>query len=135
MEYVFVLLNIHSWVRWIVVLVALVAVVKFAMGWVRQANAAKADRTLMSVFSGLVDLQVALGIILLLISGNFALAQIEHAITMIVAAVVAHVPMRWRNRTDTQVLRNNLIVVVVVGLLIVAGVASLPGNRWFLRLP
>jgi len=133
MNFVLVLLSVHSWVRWMVVLVALFAAVKFAMGWVRQANAAKADRALMSAFSGLVDLQVALGIILLLISGNFALAQIEHAITMIVAAVITHVPMRWRDRTDTQVLRNNLIVVVVVVLLIVAGVASLPGNRWFLR--
>jgi uncharacterized membrane protein YphA (DoxX/SURF4 family) len=126
-------LALHSLVRWIIVLVALVAVVKFAMGWLQKANAQKIDRTLMSAFSGLIDLQWLLGFVLLLMTGDFSMPRIEHTFTMIVAAVVAHLPMRWRNRADTNVLRNNLIIVVVVILLVVAGIASLPGNRWFLR--
>lgn len=130
MTFIFIL---HSFLRWIVLLVALVAVVKFAVGWARKTNVMKMDRALMSAFSGLLDLQVALGIVLLLMQGDFSMPRIEHAITMIVAAVVAHLPMRWRNRVDTKVLRNNLIVVGIVIVLIVAGIASLPGNRWFVR--
>lgn len=127
------LLSLHSLVRWIVVLVALVAAVKFTWGWARKANAEKIDRALMSAFSGLVDLQILLGLVLLLMTGDFSLPRIEHTFTMIVAAVVAHLPMRWRNRADTNVLRNNVIIVIAVILLVVAGIASLPGNRWFLR--
>lgn len=127
------LLALHSLVRWIVVLVALVAVVKFALGWLQKANHEKIDRALMSAFSGLLDLQVLLGLVLLLMTGDFSMPRIEHTFTMIVAAVVAHLPMRWRTRTDTNVFRNNLIIVVLVILLVVAGIASLPGNRWFLR--
>ncbi len=32
------LLVIHSWVRWVIVLVAIVAVVKFAMGMARRSD-------------------------------------------------------------------------------------------------
>lgn len=127
------LLALHSLVRWIVVLVALVAIVKFALGWLQKANAQKIDRTLMSAFSGLVDLQILLGLVLLLMTGDFSMPRIEHLVTMIVAAVVAHLPMRWRNDTSTKALRNNLLVVVAVIVLVVAGIASLPGNRWFFR--
>jgi hypothetical protein len=127
---------LHSFVRWIIVLVALVAVVKFALGWLNKARAQKSDRALMSAFSGLVDLQVLLGLILLLGQGvmtpvGFPINRIEHFCFMIVAAIVAHVPMRWRSSDAPTALRNNLLVIVVVLVLVVLGVASLGGNRWF----
>ncbi len=128
-----ILFWLHSSVRWLVVLVALIAAIKFAAGWARRAHAEKVDRALMSAFSGLIDLQVALGVVYLLVQGIFSLQRIEHTVTMFVVAIVAHLPLRWRTRTDTNVLRNNLIVVIAVILLIIAGIASLPGSRWFLR--
>jgi hypothetical protein len=136
MNFFLLLGMLHSFVRWIIVLVALVAAIKFALGWRNKARVQKSDRALMSAFSGLVDLQVLLGLILLLGQGmmtpvGFPINRIEHFCFMIVAAIVAHTPMRWRKSDDSTALRNNLLVIVVVLVLIVLGVASLGGNRWF----
>ncbi len=128
-----ILLWLHSYVRWLVVLVAIIAAVKFAVGWLQKQKPAAMDRGLMSAFSGLVDLQVLLGLVLLIGSGIYSMQRIEHAGTMIIAAVLAHLPMLWRKGDSPNVLRNNFLVIVAVMILIVAGVTSLVGNRWILR--
>lgn len=127
-----VLLDIHSIIRWIVVVVAAAAALKFVLGWTRRTPWQAADRGLMSAFTGLIDLNVTLGIVMLLIlgiqSGDWPRERIEHAGTMLVAVIVAHATARWRKKGDdaTQ-FRNSLIVVAVVMLLIVIGVASVGG--------
>jgi len=137
MNFFLLLGTLHSFVRWIIVLVAIVAAIKFALGWLSKSRVQKVVRALMSAFSGLVDLQVLLGLIILLGQGlliagvGFPINRIEHMITMIVAAIVAHVPMRWRKSDAPTALRSNLLVIIAVLVLIVLGVASLGGNRWF----
>jgi len=135
MEFFLILRTLHSLVRWVIMLVALVAAIKFAMGWLNKAKLAKNDRALMSAFSGLMDAQVLLGLILLMGQGlttpiGFPMNRIEHMITLIVAAVVAHMPMAWKKDESATALRNNLFVIIVVVVLILFGVASLGGNRW-----
>lgn len=127
-----IVLTIHSLLRWVIVLVALVAAVKFALGWARKANpeTLRVDRALMSAFSGLIDLQTLLGIVFLFATG-FSTPRVEHAITMIVAAIVAHLPMAWKKNATATALRNNLFVIIAVMVLVILGVASLGGNRWF----
>lgn len=127
-----VLLDIHSIVRWFIVVVGLIALVKFAIGWLRNGRFADMDRGLTSGFSGLIDLQTTLGIIFLLWSGlagaGFPMHRIEHATTMIIAAVVAHLPARWKNAPDKVRFRNSFVVVLLTAVLIFAGVAVLPGG-------
>jgi hypothetical protein len=127
-----ILLSIHSIVRWIIVAVGLIALVKFAIGWLGNGRFAGMDRGLTSGFSGLIDLQVTLGLIYLLWSGmagaGFPMVRIEHATTMIIAAVVAHLPMRWRGKPDKIRFRNSFAAVLVTAVLIFAGVAVLPGG-------
>jgi hypothetical protein len=130
-----IVLMIHSLMRWLIVLVAIIASVKFALGWARQATVAKNDRMLMSIFGGLVDLQALLGIIFLLWNGlgtpiGFPMFRIEHAITMIVALLVAHLPAAWKKNETATALRNNLFVVAGVIVVVVLGIGVLPGNRW-----
>lgn len=126
-------LVLHSYVRWLVVVVAVIAAVKFLMGWLQKQKPAAMDRGLMSAFSGLVDLQVLLGVVLLVGSGVYSMQRIEHTFTMVVVALVAHLPMRWRKADSPNVFRNNFLVIGAVVLLVIAGIASLPGNRWVLR--
>jgi hypothetical protein len=135
MEFFLILRTLHSFVRWVIVLVALVTAIKFAVGWLNKAKLAKNDRALMSAFTGLIDAQVLLGLILLVGQGlttpiGFPMNRIEHMITMIVAAVIAHTPMAWKKDETATALRNNLFVTIVVVVLILFGVASLGGNRW-----
>jgi hypothetical protein len=127
------LLLIHSYLRWLILLVAVIAVIKFALGWLRGGVAFKGmDRGLASGFSGLVDLQVTIGLILMLWTGfagvGFPMFRIEHATTMIVAAVVAHLPARWKNAGDQIRFRNTLFCALGTLLLIYLGVMSLPGG-------
>ncbi|MFN8384446.1 MAG: hypothetical protein U0V02_21080 [Anaerolineales bacterium] len=127
-----ILLMIHSIVRWLIVLVAVVAVVKFALGWLRGGEFKGMDRGLSSGFSGLLDLQVTLGLILMIWTGlagvGFPMFRIEHATTMIIAAVVAHLPARWKKATDSIRFRNTLFCVLGALLLVYVGVMRLPGG-------
>lgn len=127
-----ILLMAHSGVRWLILLVAVIAIVKFALGWLQGSEFKGMDRGLASGFSGLMDLQVLLGIIFLLWNGfagvGFPLFRIEHAISMILAAVVAHLPSRWKNLASKERFRNSLFAIIGSILLIVIGLTRLPGG-------
>jgi hypothetical protein len=127
-----ILLTVHSIIRWVIIAVAIVAIVRFALVWVGRMAAGSADRRLMSAFSGLLDTQALLGLIYLVLSalggGGLPRERIEHAITMILAIIVGHLPMRWRDAEGTIRARNNLLAIVVALILIYIGVARLPGG-------
>ena len=126
-----ILLTIHSYLRWVIFIVALVAIIKFALGWQRGGAFKGMDRGLASGFSGLVDLQATLGIIYLIWDGiantGFPLFRIEHGITMIIAAFVGHLSARWKNADDKTRFRISLFIVIDVLVIIFIGVAFLPG--------
>ncbi len=126
-------LEIHGLIRWLVALAALVAIVKFAIGWLQKKPYTAADRGIMSAYTGLMDLNLLLGLILLFgLGGGFPMYRIEHATTMIIAIVVAHLSVIWRKSDDAaKKFRNNLIVVVVSILLVVAAVFQLRGGWIF----
>ena len=129
-----IVLALHSLVRWVIVLVAVIAIVKFALGWLRRAAGDGMDRGLMAGFTGLMDLQALLGLVVLVGGGltgiGFPFFRIEHAVTMIVAVAVAHLPMRWRSAAGPMRARNNLLAILVSLALVVVGVAGLP-QGWF----
>ena len=124
------LLMFHSIVRLIILLVAVIAIVKFALGWLRGMEFKGMDRGLMSGFTGLMDLQVTLGIILLIWSGlagvGFPAYRIEHGITMIVATAVAHLSARWKNADAQTRFRNNLFTLLASIVLVMIGISILP---------
>ena len=127
-----ILLMLHTIVPLFILLVAVIAIVKFTLGWLRGGEFKGMDRGLTSGFSGLMDLQVLLGIIYLLWNGfaeeGFPAFRIEHAITMIIAAVVAHLPVRWKNADDKTRFRNNLFAVGASVVLVLIGVSFLIGK-------
>lgn len=126
------LLDIHSFVRWMIVITGAIAVGRFTVGWVQKSEFGSLDRGLASGFSGLMDLQVLIGLIVLFWSGlagaGFPLVRLEHAFTMIVATAAAHLPGRWKNTAGSLRLRNSLFAVLGSLALIYFGVAVLPGG-------
>ena len=132
MEFV---LEIHGLVRWLVALVAIIAIVKFALGWLRHMPFTPVDRSIMSAYTGLLDTNLLLGLILFFgLGGGFPFNRIEHASTMIVAIVVAHLSAIWRKSDDAaKKFRNNLIVVVVSFILIITAVTVLRGSWFFAK--
>ncbi len=124
------LLSIHSHLRWLILIVALIAVAKFAVGWLRGGTYKGMDRGLASGFSGLMDLQAMLGLIFLVWNGlagaGFPMFRIEHAVTMTVAAVVAHLHVMWKTADDKKRFRNTLFIVLDTLIIVFIGVARLP---------
>ena len=127
-----ILLIVHSYLRWLILIVAIVAIVKFALGWRRGGTFESMDRGLASGFSGLMDLQATLGLVYLIWDGiagkGFPGFRIEHAITMIIAAVVAHLHVQWKNADDKLRFRNSMLIILDVLVIIFFGIARLPGG-------
>ncbi|WP_420643903.1 hypothetical protein [Candidatus Leptofilum sp.] len=121
--------TIHGEVRWLVAIVAIIVIVKFAVGLIRKSEYGRVDRGLMSGLVGLIDINFLLGLILLFSLGFDSRVRLEHAGTMFVVVLLAHSNAAWRKSTDsTKLFRNNLILVVVVLALVYVAVSLLiPG--------
>lgn len=127
------ILTIHGLFRWLIAIVGLIAIVKFAYGWIASVEYTPLDRRLMSIFTIVMDINVLLGLILLFaLPGGLSMNRIEHTTTMILAVIVAHLSAIWRKSPDSTVkFRNNLIVVIVALVLIFVGVMRLRGGWLF----
>ncbi|MFO7539576.1 MAG: hypothetical protein R6X32_16180 [Chloroflexota bacterium] len=124
------LLTLHGEIRWILALVAVIAIVRFTLGWLRRAEYKGMDRGLMAAYTGFLDLNFLLGLILLFgLGGGLPAHRIEHAVTMLIAVGVAHSSAAWRKSDDAALkFRNNLIVVVASLLFVILGVIRLRGG-------
>lgn len=126
-----ILLVIHSILRWVILLVAVIAIVVFLVSWLRRSQLQGVDRGLMSGFSGLMDLQATLGIVLLVWSGlagvGFPRYRLEHGLIMVLAAVVAHLSARWKNADAPLRYRNYFLIILASLVLVLIGIAVLPG--------
>jgi len=126
-----ILLMIHSIVRWLIVIVGVVALVKFSIALVQKSEFGKMDRGLSSGFSGLMDLQVMLGLLYFIITGlgsaGFPMYRIEHMVTMLLAATAGHAPAMFKKKGYNK-FAVALGSIVVALLLVYAGVMRLPGG-------
>ena len=127
------LLTLHGEWRWLVVLLGAAVIVKFALGLLRGSEYKGMDRGLMAGFTGLLDLNLLFGLILLFgLPGGMAGFRLEHATTMLLAVVAAHLSAIWKRSDDSaKKFRNNLILVIVALGLLAVGVIRLRGGWLF----
>jgi hypothetical protein len=122
-----ILVIIHSILRWVILLVAVIAMVVFLVSWLRRSQLGGMDRGLMSGFSGLMDLQATIGIVLLIWGGlsgvGFPANRIEHGLIMILAAVVAHLSARWKNTEEPLRYRNYFLIILASLVLVLIGIS------------
>ena len=123
------LVGVHGLIRWLVVIVAVVAVVRYALVMAGRAQSSGMDRGLMSGYTGLLDLSVLLGVIIIIGLGEWEMVQIEHAVTNIIAVVIAHIFAQRAKKIEDPKLkaRTSLLGVVISILIIVVGVAFVGG--------
>lgn len=130
------LYRIHSDWRWIIVVLAIVAAARLAVGLLGRQPYDRSSRILTRLFGISVDIQVLIGLVYFLWQGIendlWPRYRFEHMVVMIVAAAVAHLPARWRSAPDQIRYRNDLLAVLAAIVLIFIGVLLLPGgmNRW-----
>jgi len=125
-------MRVHGDIRWLVAIVAAAVVIKFLIGWLGKKQYAPLDKTLLLVYTILMDINVLLGLILLFFAGGFSGTRLEHATTMVLAAIAAHMTAVWRKSTDSSTkYRNQLLMVALSLLLVVMGVIRLRGGVTF----
>ena len=118
-----IVLGIHSIVRFLILLAAIVGVVKALIGLAQRGKADQMDQTIASVFVGLYDLQALLGILIILLGG---LSQAIHPIIMIIGLVVAHGLQTMVKRADGSMAAMYRLGLYIIPLLIIlAGLATI----------
>jgi hypothetical protein len=125
-------MTIHGEIRWLVVLMAVIVVIKFLIGWLGKREYRSLDRTLLMAYTILLDINALLGLILLFFGGGISGPRLEHATTMILAVMAAHLAARWRPAADSPIkFRNQLMLVLLSLALALAGVIRLRGGFMF----
>jgi hypothetical protein len=148
-------LTLHSLVRWAIVIVGIVAIVRAFMGWRGGKPWAQLDDRLGLAFTSIMDLNLLLGLLLYFVlspittgalrdmgaaMGNSALRYfaVEHILIMIIAVVVAHIG-RSRSKkaaTDTGKHKQAAIFFTAAMVLVLLAIpwpflSAGAGRGWF----
>lgn len=122
-----IVLEIHSIIRFLVLLLAIVGIVLGLIGLAQKKAPAKTDLTVGSIFLGLYDLQMLLGLLVILLGG---LTNALHPVVMFVGLVVAHVLQSMARRAEganVQMMRLALYIVPLAIILVgLAAIDHLP---------
>lgn len=113
-----IVLSVHNILRWLVVIAALVALVRAYRGWLGKGDYTRADDRAGMVFTGLLDLQALVGLILFfflapstlsLLDGSGSMANAitryfgaEHTLMMFAALAAAHVGRAMVKKADSE---------------------------------
>lgn len=150
-----VVLFLHSWVRWIVAVSAVVAVTRAFYGWLGKKEWAKLDNQLGLLFSTSLDVQMLLGLILYIFLSPITQAAfknpsaamsdatlrfftLEHILYMVVAVVLGHVG-RTLSKKATESTAKYRVAAILFGLATLAILIAIPwpfmaagiGRPWF----
>jgi hypothetical protein len=89
------ILILHSYWRWVVLVVAAVTIVKALIGWFGRQPWARLDDQLGMFFTIAIDIQVLIGLILYIIERRWTMPDpffaYIHPLVMIIALILAHI--------------------------------------------
>jgi FtsH-binding integral membrane protein len=116
----------HSGLRFLVLLAALIAIAVLLWGWSARRPFAGQSRAVTAVFTGVLDLQVTLGILLVFFRPWYG-PLIGHLVMMIAAAFAAHgLTVYAKKQTDPRRMHMiSLIGIALALLLILGGIMSI----------
>jgi hypothetical protein len=121
----------HSGLRYLVLLAGLVAVVYFAVGLAQKRPVTRAVRVMGAIFSGLMDLQVLLGLILVAM-GRYYPALIGHIVLMLLAVAVVHGTLVANRKRPQPGYALPLVGVVLGFALLAMGILAIRPSIFFM---
>jgi hypothetical protein len=129
------ILTVHSILRWVTIIVAVAALIKYAIGWLGKKPFDNTTARLTSAYKILMDVQLLIGVFYLVLGGlmgiGFPSYRIVHTVFMVVAVVLAHLITMWKDKGDEVRYRNGFFMLLASVLMVMIGVSLLPGGRWF----
>jgi uncharacterized membrane protein len=122
-----ILYEAHSGLRWLVVVVWVLAIAYLSINLFKGQPYEGNARRFMSAFSITLAIQWLLGLILIVILGVYTGYQLEHLVTMTLAVLLASLHRRFtQGAAVTARYRNALFILLGAGMLVFIGVARLP---------
>lgn len=126
MRFLDTLLTVHSLIRYVILAFAVAGLIITAIVLDRKGRYTRGLLVLASAYSGLLDLQVLLGLVLLvglgLAKGQWPLYRFLHGILGLLAAGTGHLPARWRSMGDRARLARGLVVYAVTLVLLILAI-------------
>ena len=119
------LLTLHNLLRWVVVILGVIALARAWTGWISKRPYTPADSRIGMIFGGMFDLQVLLGLILYFIPGTFTYTAfrnfgpamgdsvtrffaLEHILMMLISLVVVHIGSARAKKTAGDPARHRV---------------------------
>lgn len=137
-----ILLVLHNLIRWVVLIAGVLAVVMAITGWLGNRNWGATDNRIGLLFTGSLDLQVLIGLLLYFIFSpittsnfsNFGQAMgneeirfflVEHSLLMVIAVVLAHIG-RAQSKKATPDTNKHKRAAIFFTLAIIAILLAIP---------
>jgi hypothetical protein len=136
-----IILGLHNILRWVVVVVAAIALIRAYLGWLGGRGWTGADRTIAVVFSSAMDTQLLVGFLLYIffspltraVFQNFSEAMsnpdlrffgLEHLVYMVVAVALVHIGSSRAKKADGDENKHRqsaiwfsiAVVIILVGI-------------------
>ena len=124
------LYSVYWWISWVILLVGMSAIIRYARGYISGKVYDGVDRGLMAGFTGLLDLQAVTGLIFFLWSGvsgpGFSVYRVPHGVVMFFTVVIPHLSALWKHTDDRTRYLNNFYLLLTSFLLMLVGLALIP---------
>jgi hypothetical protein len=138
-------LHLHNTLRWLLLIILVITLIKYLAGWLRVQPWKKLDNTLGIVLTSLMDLQLITGLTLYfflspitkMALGNFSAAMkdpdlrfyaVEHILMMIIAVVLVHIGRERSKRAKTDLAKfRTASIFFLIALMVIY--AAIPWGR------
>ena len=129
----------HDVLRWLVVLMAVIVLIKTLIGWLSSQDYTKLDRQLWLGLINSAGIQFVLGLILIIwlpFNYNASLSDaifrrgIEHAIVNVIAVAILMYAARFKKLSGPLQHRNKFFSVLISTILIYVAVTTVGGWPW-----
>lgn len=122
------LLFAHSWLRWLILLFAVIVILTSLQGWLSKKNYTKSDNRNAAIFVGFMHLQLLLGLILYFISPFVKLDDfgkvmgnsqdrfwaVEHISIMILAVIIAQLGRTFSKKAKTDLKKHRTMAIYTI---------------------
>ncbi len=139
------LLHLHNSLRWLILLLALITLLKYFMGWFSQKSWRKSDNILSIIFTSVMDLQPLTGLVLYFFvspitqaafqdfgaamkNADLRFYAVEHFLMMLIAVVLVHIGRSKSKKAGSDRKKFGLSL-VFFGIAYLIILAAIPWSR------